>query len=170
MPDSNQTGSHKLYAALALGLAVFGLILAKSIWGGADIAALTRTALESPVDKEQIEAAQKLSELGEVEALRTVLDQSKNSDVLSVCILGVARQRDYESMDLLLAKLDDNSVNVRSSAATALTKMLGRKYHFPASGRANQRAEIKKQIEKDWIDYKDSELFEFNKERFKDSQ
>jgi hypothetical protein len=58
-------------------------------------------------------------------------------------------------------------VTVRTAAAKAITRLLGRDHHFPAFGSASQRAEIKDKIVKDWNSYNGSPLFEFNKDRFK---
>ena len=170
-PKNSASGSLPVLAVVSvIGLLVVGFIYGRGYFGKPSIASLKESALNGSSAEQQISAAQQLSELGAVDALREVLEKTTNPDVSAVCILGVARQRDYDSMDLLLAKLDDNSENVRATAASALTKLLGRKYHFPASGRADERAAIKEQIVQDWNDYNGSELFEFNKNRFKEEQ
>ncbi len=113
--------------------------------GGASIETLTDTALNGATQKDQIRAAQELSRRGgpALQALRNVAGQSQNASVVSVCILAISRQRDYPSMDLLLAKLDDSESGVRSSAATVLNKMLGRDYHFPAQGNKETRKRVR---------------------------
>lgn len=154
---------------LLLLVAIGGVYLATKFLGGPSIQSLQQTALNGATSEAQVQAAQQLAQLGEdaVDALRVVSAQSTNPDVVSVIILAISRLRDYKSIDVLIAKLDDNVVRVRSSAAKALEKMLGRDYHFPVDGSDSERANIRDQIIEDWNSYNGSELFEHNKKRFK---
>ena len=155
-------------AAVLVLLAIFYL---PKLFGGPDIEALTDAALNDPSHQAQIRAAQELAQLGEpaLESLRKIASESANPGVLSVCILGISRQSDYESMDIIIAKLDNPESSVRSSAATALRKMLGRDFHFPVDGSKENRDRVRDEIIKDWNLYNGSELFEFNKNRSKEN-
>ena len=136
--------------------------------GGPSIASLQNTALNGSSSEEQVRAAQQLGQLGKpaLEALRVVSAESSNPNVVSVCILALSRLHDYKSMDVLLAKLDDEALSVRSSAAVALEKMLGRDYHFPVEGDESERGAVRERIIEDWNLYNGSELFEHNKKRY----
>ena len=101
-----------------------------------------------------------------MDALRNVAQQSQNPGVVSVCILALSRERDYDSMDLFLAKLDDNNVGVRAAAAKVARNLLGRDFHFPVSGSKKDRDYIREQIAEEWKAYEGSELARINDERF----
>lgn len=152
---------------LVLVVAALFLFLPK-LFGGPNIESLRDTALNGSTTEQKIRAAQELSKMGvpALEAIRDVAEKSDLPGIVSVCILAVSRHRDYQCMDLLLSKLDDESPHVRASASKALEKMLGRDYHFPIEADSATRAEVKAKIVADWELYEGSELFEHNKNRF----
>ncbi len=156
-----------LYTVLGVLILLAG-IYGWSRLGGPNIDSLVQQALTAPLKAKQVEAAQELSEIGQParDGMAKLLNESDNEDVVSVVIGGLARIRDYESMDNLIASLDHSSRSIRSAAAKAVAKLLGRDHHFPVIGTAAEKAEIKAQIEKDWEEYNGSELFEHNRQRF----
>jgi len=125
-----------------------------------DFDALSETAISGPTSQEQISAAQQLAQIGEeaIPSLRLVSRESGNPDVVSVCVLALSRTLDYGSMDIVLEKLGDSSAVVRSAAAIAGGKMLGRDFHFPVDGSEQERDSIRQRIVKEWNDYNGSEL------------
>ncbi len=154
---------------------VFGfVVLAAAIYflssslGGPSIASLKDTALNGATPEEQVAAAQELAQMGEParEVLREVAGSSGNPGVVSVCILGISRERDYKGIDIVLAQLDHQNSSVRSNAVVALEKMLGRRFDFPVNGSAAERAAMRDQIVEDWNNYNGSPLFKKNIERF----
>lgn len=154
---------------IAVGIIALGIIYGLPYLRKPDIDHLVETALTAATDSEQVDAAQQLAQLGEpaLEGMRKLLQQSSNEDVVAVSIVGVARLSDYQCMDPILNKLDDSSVTVRSAAASAAAKLLGRNHHFPVTGPPDQRARVRDQMIKDWEEYNGSELFKFNQNRFK---
>lgn len=149
-------------------VALFALVyFVPQFFGGPNIASLQQTALSGATEQEQVRAAQQLGQIGRpaLEALRVVSQESQNPGVVSVCILAMSRLYDYDSMDVLLAKLEDDAIGVRSSAATALEKLLGRDYHFPVEGNESERADVRDRIIEDWNLYNGSELFEHNRKK-----
>lgn len=155
-------------AALVVGVLLVGVVYGLPLLRKPDFDALANTALTADSEKDRIEATQELSRLGlpSVSALRTVLDGSNDEKVVAVCLLALARQQDYPSMEKIIAKLDDPTVNVRTAAAKATSKLLGRNHHFPVAGTERERQRIKEQIEEDWKQYNGSPLFKKNVERF----
>jgi hypothetical protein len=158
-----------LLGILAAGVIIVGVIYVPGFLRRPNVDRLIEVALSESEAADRIEAARDLCQLGDSAGggIRTVLCDSNDENVVAICILGVARQMDYQSMDNLIDRLDDPSATVRTAAAKAIARLLGRDHHFPALGSASQRAEIKDKIVKDWKSYNGSPLFEFNKERFK---
>lgn len=159
-----------MLGVLALGLVVF--YGARFLFAGPSASTLRDIALNGDTTQAQREAARQLADLGEagVKDLRDVARQSNNEEVVAVCLIGLARQYDDECMDLFLEKLDDPSITVRVAASKACTKILGRDHHFPIQGSADERERIKQNMTKDWEAYYGSELYEFNKQRFKEGK
>lgn len=143
---------------------VFGLPLLRK----PDIETLAQTALTATSEIDRVQAAQELSRIGlpAVSGLRTVIAESTNEKVVSIVLQALARQQDYPSMEVIIAKLDDPSVNVRTAAAKATSKLLGRNHHFPVTGSERDRAAVKAEIEEDWNEYNGSPLFKINVKKF----
>ena len=155
-----------LPVALVICLVAVSLIYGLQSLRRPDIESLANQALAgSPAD--QIKAAQQLALLGQpaVTAMRRVMTNSDNDEVIAISILGLSRNRDYQSMNHILTCLDDPSATVRSAAAVASTNLLGRNHHFPVNGSLEARARVRNEMIRDWESYNGSELFEFNKNR-----
>jgi len=154
-----------LIPALALGAVC--VVMAVVLLRTPRAARLLNDALHSKDQSAQLKATQGLLKLGP-DALRetkTVASKSTNLEVTALAIAGLAEHRDYSSIELLFAKLDDPSPIVRASAARAVARLLGRDYHFPVEGSANERAKSKEAIVADWNALKGSLLFRRNIER-----
>jgi len=126
-----------------------------------------KDALHSQDQSAQIKATQGLLKLGP-DALRetkAVVSESTNLEVTALAISGLAEHRDYSSIELLFAKLDDPSPVVRASAARAVARLLGRDYYFPVEGSVSERVKSKEALVADWNNLKDSELFRRNIDR-----
>ncbi|MEM7456320.1 MAG: hypothetical protein AAF456_18375 [Planctomycetota bacterium] len=156
-----------LYTTLLLGLVLLGVVYVLPILQRPGADALVEKALTATDEREQVRAARDLVALGNTaqSGLRQLMSDSTNESVVSVAIAGAAELYDYDSMDLIIDKLDDPSLEVRTAAGKATTGLLGRDHHFPAGGSEVERARIKAQIEEDWQSYNGSELFEFNRNR-----
>ncbi|MEC9091339.1 MAG: hypothetical protein VX438_01445, partial [Planctomycetota bacterium] len=133
---------------------------------------LVQKALTANEESQRIQAAQELSRLGEegLLGMRQVFNESDNTVVIAISLLGLSRQRDYQCMDLIIDKLDDSEETVRAAAAKAVTCLLGRDYGFPVRGKVSEWTEYKKRIHNDWEQYRGSELFEFNLQRVSSSR
>ena len=154
-----------LIPTLALGavcIAVAAVLLRSS-----SSARLLNDALHSQDPSAQLKATQGLLKLGSdaLDETKAVVSQSENHDVTSLAIAGLANHRDYSSIDLLFAKLDDPTPFVRASAARALARLLGRDHHFPVEGSADERVKSKETIIADWNALKNTELFRRNIDR-----
>ena len=121
---------------------------------------LARQALDTKSEqKVQERAAAQLAKAprpAECKQLNRVLRQSKAPAVRAACIRGLGVARDYESMDTLLDALEDESPLVRGRAGVAITRLLGRDYHFRAQDPPAKRAEAIKNIRNYWNEMKGS--------------
>ena len=154
-----------LIPALAMGAGC--VVLAVVLLRSPRASRLLTDALHAQDKSAQLRATQGLLKLGP-EALRetkTVVSESTNLEVTALAIAGLAEHRDYSSIELIFAKLDDPSSIVRASAARAVARLLGRDYHFPVEGSLSERAKSKDTIVADWKALKGSELFRRNVER-----
>ncbi len=160
--------NHFLYIVLAAGLFALGFVYGLPFLRQPSADRLVQQALNAPTESERVQAARTLAQLDQagVEGLRQLLSKSDNEDIVAISILGLSRQMDYECMDQILANLDDSSITVRSASAKAAANLLGRNHHFPVKGDVEERNRVKERILADWEQYRDSELFEFNQERF----
>ena len=161
--------NHFRYAFVALGAIVLFAIYGLPYFFQPNVDRLVEQALNATSPSEQLAAAKELCQIGEpaVDGLRRITVESKNEDVVAASLLGVTRLMDYESMDQILIRLVDPSLVVRSAAAKAAAKLLGRDHHFPVRGMREDQQRVKNEIVKDWEEYNGSELFEFNKTRMK---
>jgi len=134
---------------------------------------LARQALQAETAEEQERAAIELAQLSgpaALEQLRRVLGESRVPQVRAVCILALGAVRDYESMDLLLCALEDESLLVRGRAGVAVTRMIGRDYHFRPHESAERRAAVVKKIREYWQLMDGSPQLESYKERLRQQE
>lgn len=159
------------YAFIAFGALALVAIYGWPYLFEPSIDSLVNTALNASSPSDQLAATRKLCQKGApaLEGLRRVTAESNNEDVVAACLSGVSLLMDYESMDQILNRLDDSSLVVRSAAAKAATKLLGRDHHFPVRGLPEEQQRVKNEIVKDWESYNGSKLFEFNKKRIENS-
>lgn len=87
---------------------------------------LADRALNGDSPEERGKAAVRLAECGYqgVEQMRRVLNESNDPAVRATCIEGLGSIWDYESMDLFVELLEDESRAVRGAAGTAVTVMV----------------------------------------------
>ncbi|NQT39511.1 MAG: hypothetical protein HQ581_18590, partial [Planctomycetes bacterium] len=133
---------------------------------------LARLALEAPTAEEQELAASQLAAADPValEHLRRVAEASKSPQVRAVCFRALGKALDFDSMDLFLAALDDESLQIRGQAAVAVMKMIGRNYAFRADAPEEERAPLVREMRACWKDMKDSPLMEATKQRIAEEQ
>lgn len=154
-----------LSVILALLLVIY---LMTVFWHSASsVEQLVQQALSADEEVQRIQAVQELSRLGKegLDGLRQVFGESENAAVISVSLLGLSRQHDYQCMESFIEKLDDPQEAVRAAAAKAVARLLGRDYGFQVRGTVSQRAEFMEKIRDDWEEFRGSELFEFNNQR-----
>lgn len=130
---------------------------------------LQQRALSAATPQEQQAAAAQLCDWGAaaLPQMRNVLSASKVPEVKSLMVQSLGNQYDYESMDLLLTALDDESVDVRQRSALAVRKMLGRSVQYDASAPTAERAAAVAWMRKEWDQLKQSPLLAEFKERLK---
>lgn len=121
---------------------------------------LARLALEADSAEEREKAAIQLTDAEGLEALehlRRVATESKDANVRAVCVLEIGDRRDYESMDLLLAALDDESALVRARAAKAVGRIIGREYHYAHNAPRSERQSTIDAIQACWQEMQTSQ-------------
>lgn len=131
---------------------------------------LVQLALGAETSREQEEAVAKLTALGAAAKpyLREVLSKSSARGVRAECLRGLAELYDYDSMEALLAALDDESALVRGRAEVAVERMLSFEsaYHYddpPAQRRAAAEA-----LREYWEQHRNSPIFKKWLERLKE--
>ena len=156
---------------LIVGLGLLLLVYGSQWWGRPGIQSLESVALNNSDSTKQQHASLQLVDIGEEAkpSLRRILRESENAGVVSICMNALSRMQDDQSVDVFFSKLDDNSLEVRQSASKAITNMLGRDHHFPATDSVEKRQKAKQRMQADWEMYQGSELHEFNKKRFKEN-
>ena len=129
---------------------------------------LESIALSATEPNEQEQASLKLANRGKkaLPALKRILQESSNENVIAICMNALAEMQDGDCMDIILENLDSDSKHLRTHAARSIKNILGRDYNFPVDGSARDRDAVKQQIVDDWNSYKGSELHKLNKERF----
>jgi hypothetical protein len=144
---------------LLIVVVVYGIRLLPS--GGPPAAKeLARLALEADSPEEREKAAIQLTDAEGLEALehlRRVATESKDANVRAVCIREIGDRCDYESMDLLLAALDDESPLVRARAAKAVAPIIGREYPYRFNAPKAERQPTIDAIRACWEQMKGSE-------------
>lgn len=128
---------------------------------------LADVALTGSTPEDRQLAAAELTEYGEEAKthMRDVLARSDDPNVRGICINGLAKIYDYESIEIMLAGLDDESPVIQGSCLVALRKLLGRSFHFDPSMGEDARKKRIAQIRAEWESIRDSGLAEQFKER-----
>lgn len=171
----------RYYAAVSLGIALACCIAGWAVVGAGahTISWLRRPSARALAEKaisasqsEATSAAQDLDRMAlagqvDVGSIRRIAHEARDDSVRAMAFSRLASLWDYEAMPLLLETLDADSPALRRSAAKALAKLLGRDHHFPVNGTPKERGDARDRIVKDWDKYKDSKLFQVNKERLK---
>lgn len=120
---------------------------------------------DSPEEREL--AAAELTEYGEdaKQDMRDLLAKSSDPAVKATCIHGLGLIYDYDSIDIMLDGLEDESSVIRGRSAVAVRRLIGRSFHFDPDMSAAERSKRVQQIRKEWEDIRDSGLIEQFKER-----
>ena len=128
---------------------------------------LADVALTGDTPEERQMAAAELTEYGEEAKthMRDVLAQSDDVNVRGICINGLANIYDYDSIEIMLAGLDDESPVIQGRCLVALRKLLGRSFHFDPSMSEDERKKRIAQIRAEWESIRDSGLVDQFKER-----
>ena len=94
--DSARGSTRILLLLLIFGLVVLGVFYAWPLLTRPSINHLTDQALNAETPEARLEAARLLAqrEQNGVEAMRTVVGESSDQNVVSICILGLSRQMD----------------------------------------------------------------------------
>jgi hypothetical protein len=87
------------------------------------------------------------------EYLAQVLLESKNPGVRAACMRGLATIWDYECVPAMLDALDDESPQVRSTAAAAVQTLLGVDCHFQADDPPEIRQEAVRLLRNHWKNF-----------------
>ena len=129
---------------------------------------LTTAALHEPTLDRRESAAIELIDAGTdgTVALRRLAYESGDDQVRAAAMEGLGRSVDFESMDVLLAALDDDSATVRGRAGVVVARMLGRDRRFRADAPEEERRRIAQLYRDDWTYLKDSPNFAEYTSRF----
>jgi hypothetical protein len=121
-------------------------------------AELAELALTAPSVTEQTAAAIKLADFGEEarEALRHVAEKSSEPAVMSVCIEGLAKLWDYDSMELFLEMAENGPPRTRGRAAQTVMRMTGRHRPYIASAPVAERQLLVRHMRADWKEIQDA--------------
>jgi HEAT repeat protein len=124
---------------------------------------LAEQALNGATVVERAEAAILLADCGytAVEQLRRVLRESDTPEVRAACINGLGLVRDYESMDLFVELLEDESLVVRSSAGSVVPGMITGhvpKFTYLADDPVETRQKAIESLRQAWEELRDSPL------------
>lgn len=133
---------------------------------------LVQVALNGESLEEKELAAAELTEYGEEAKthMREVVAASGDPSVRAMCIHGLALIYDYESIDIMLAGLEDDSDIVQGRCVLAIRKLIGRSFHFDPSMTDADKKERIERIRQEWEDIRDSGLIERFKERMKQKE
>ncbi len=116
---------------------------------------LAQQALSGPTVAEKAKAAVRLADCGPdaLDELRRVLKESDTPAVRAACIQGLGAIEDYDSVDMLLDLMEDESPIVRGSAGAAVSNMLlGARatVQFKADGPEEERKQAIKVFREEW--------------------
>ncbi len=157
-----------LVAVLAIAVAVvYGWEFLAALKPRPSAAALARLAVEAKTPIERQKAAVTLADAGPeaLDHLRRLSHESRDPMVRATCAQALANHGDYQSMDLLIELLQDDSPGnegklVRMRAAAALSQFLRQDLHFPAGGPPEERRQAVARIRKLWQDMSNPAMVE----------
>jgi hypothetical protein len=147
-------------AGIVLGLVIAACLGALLYFGQNKSAAspdeLVELALNAPSETEQTTAAIKLADYGEeaLAGLRRVANESTHPAVTAVCIEGLAKLWDYDSMEMFLDLAENGPPHTRGRAAQTVMRMTGRHRPYSASAPAADRQLLVKHMRADWEEIK----------------
>jgi hypothetical protein len=144
---------HAVAAVLAvLVLAYWGWRLFWGRSGTLPPEVLAERALWDETEEEREKAAVELAGTGDagIAELRRVLRESHDWAVRASCVQALGDLHDYESMDLLIQALGDETTLVRARAEQAISRLLRRDLRFPVQGPAPERARALAAIRERW--------------------
>jgi len=147
-------------AGIVLGLVIAACFGAFLYFGQNKSAAspdeLVELALNAPSETEQTAAAIKLADYGEeaLLGLRRVANESTHPAVTAVCIEGLAKLWDYDSMEMFLDLAENGPPHTRGRAAQTVMRMTGRHRPYSASAPSADRQLLVKHMRADWEEIK----------------
>ncbi|MCA9187645.1 MAG: hypothetical protein KDA99_18580 [Planctomycetales bacterium] len=166
----NQRQSMLLIAMALLGVAgLMTFLLMRS--RGPSAEALAELALTAPSMQERQAAAAKLTDLGAsaLPQMRQVFEQSDAPEVRGICVEGLGRNWDYESLDAIISAMEDPSPDLRGRAGLIAGRMTGRDRPFFAHGPEAERRVIIEHVRQDWEEIRKSPYSGDLKRRLKES-
>jgi hypothetical protein len=115
-------------------------------------AELAQAALSAPTLSEQTAAAAQLADYGDaaLDALRQVVAATTQPAVKAVCVEGLAKLWDYQSMDLFLELAEHGPPQVRGRAAQVFMRMTGRQRPYFAGASPAERQILIRHMRADW--------------------
>ncbi len=124
---------------------------------------LARQALKAQTVAGRVQAAGQLADYGYEarDQLQRVLRESNTPGVRAACIGGLGEIEDYDSMDLFIELLNDDSLVVRGSAGSVVTTMLMAhepQFAFRANDPADKRQEAVKLLREKWEELRGTPL------------
>lgn len=133
---------------------------------------LETKALQDPAAAERQKAVVQLSKLkaAGLENLRNLVRQSKDADVRALALEALGTQWDYDSMDLILAALDDEAEPVRGRAGVVAQRLLGLAIEYHAEDPPAKRQQTAKRMQEEWKKMENSELLRDFKIRLKEQK
>jgi HEAT repeat protein len=132
--------------------------------GSASPEQLAQEALSGSTVEDRAKAAVGLENCGYKahEELRRVLQESDTAEVRAACIRGLGAIEDYDSMELMMDLLEDESLIVRGTAGSAVTSMLvmasGVQTRFKADGTEEERRQAAETLREEWEQLRESPL------------
>jgi HEAT repeat protein len=152
---------------IAAGVLLLLIVTVAGIWfftGSRELTAdeWLEKALTGQSLEEREAAAVALSDLNPpaLPQLRQLLKETKDPTVKSATIAALGRHYDFDSMEAIIAAMEDESSVVRGRAAAVVARFLGRDRRFRADGPEADRARIIKYSREDWEMVKTSPHFE----------
>jgi hypothetical protein len=130
---------------------------------------LRQQALTAATPTERQAAAAQLADWGEEAKpqMREVLSATDQPEVRALMIQTLGGMFDYESMELLLQGLDDESLEVRQRSGYAVRTMLGAALPYDAQAPAEERAKAVAWMRNDWEQLKASPRLKDFQERLR---
>jgi len=131
---------------------------------------LFRLALEAESPQEREEAASRLAAHGPAVKgyLRDLLAKSDTPGVRAECLRALAEFWDYESMDAMLAALDDQSALVRGRAEACVERMLSIESPYRYNDPPEKRRQAAQALRTYWESHRESPIFKKWVQRLKE--